>query len=97
MTTQTGETLYHILLNLVLREKGLDDLAAAFSRIIGSTVFLLDREFNLLACSDESTTHLCRELKARLLEDHVDIHDQVTIVELDHERYLSFFFAAYTG
>ncbi|HHY40792.1 MAG TPA: hypothetical protein GX502_06015 [Syntrophaceticus sp.] len=91
MTTQTGETVYHVLLNLVLREKGLDALAAAFSGMIGSTVLLLDREFNLLASSDGSTTHLYKELKARLLEDHVDIHDQGTIVELDSERCLSCF------
>jgi len=91
MGIQTGETLYHLLLNLVLREKGLNDLAAAFSGIIGSTVFLLDREFNLLTSSDEATIHLCKELKARLLEEHVAIHDQATIVDVDRERCLSCF------
>ncbi|HHW28164.1 MAG TPA: hypothetical protein GXX21_01205 [Syntrophomonadaceae bacterium] len=91
MATQTGETLYHLLLNLVLREKGFDALVTTFSGIVGSPVFLLDREFNLLAYSDESTIHLCKELKDRLLKDHIDIYEQATMVELDHERCLSCF------
>ena len=91
MTTQTGETLYHILLNLVLKEKGLDAMATAFSEIIGSTVFLLDREFNLFACSDESTAHLFKALKTKLIEDLFAINNQATIVELDHELGLSCF------
>jgi len=91
MATQTGESLYQLLLNLVLREKGLDALATAFSGIIGSSVFLLDREFNLLTTSDKSAAPLYKELKARLLEDHVAIHDQATILDLGHERDLSCF------
>jgi hypothetical protein len=68
MITETGEALYHVLLNLVLREKGLGALAAAFSSVVNSTIVILDSEFNLLASSDESTTHTYEKLKARLLE-----------------------------
>jgi purine catabolism regulator len=91
MITETGEALYHVLLNLVLREKGLGALATAFSSVVNSTIVILDSEFNLLASSDESTTHTYEKLKARLLEKNPYFCNQGRIVELDDEQCLSCF------
>jgi hypothetical protein len=91
MITETGEALYHVLLNLVLREKGLGALATAFSSVVNSTIVILDSEFNLLASSDESTTHTYEKLKARLLEKNPYFCNQGRIVELDDVQCLSCF------
>ncbi len=83
---KSGEALYHALLSLVLRNEGIEALAAVFSMTIDAITIILDQDLKMLVSSEGAVTSVGEEIKRALLKRTSDLREQGNIVRLDDGR-----------